>query len=680
MRTPRYQLAIGLTSDRSFARGVACLLAIAILCGSCGSSFGQSSLEKKLGALIEPHAGTVSVAVKHLVTGETACHNDDRPSPTASLIKLPLMVSAYAKIERGELSLDQVLTLSEKDKVPGSGILTENFSEGTRFSLRDAIHLMIAFSDNTATNLVVDAVGLAQVSDDMAALGCPETKLHSKVFRRDTSIFPERSRQFGLGSTTAREMVSLLEKLHAGQLVGPTASKQMFQHLLACHDRNKLARHLPAGIEFAHKTGEVVDCKTDAGLIMAPSGPIAICVLTHQNADHNWGDDNEANVLCAEIGKVVYRHFHPDEETPSPSGVLKIGSQGDLVEDLQRTLNRALHPPPDLAVDGDFGPATQAAVLQFQKARGLSESGEVTDDVWQALGPLVTEDEPVPAPEVVNAEVMTRVEEEPQDGPPFVTARAWAILDGTSGELLAGLHADEPREMASTTKIMTAYVALQMVQEQPQLLQELVTFSRKADVTDGSTAGIREGEQLAVDELMYGLLLPSGNDASVAIAEHFGGKLPEGNGGDSISRHDRFIAAMNNMADKLGLRETEFRNPHGLPHPEHVASARDLGRLAWIALQDKNFQRYVNTRQRGCALVGPAGYCRHVVWKNTNQLLAINGYDGVKTGTTGAAGACLVARGQRNGQSRIIVVLGSGTSEARYVDIRNLFRWSWSLD
>jgi D-alanyl-D-alanine carboxypeptidase (penicillin-binding protein 5/6) len=183
-----------------------------------------------------------------------------------------------------------------------------------------------------------------------------------------------------------------------------------------------------------------------------------------------------------------------------------------------------------------------------------------------------------------------------------------------------------------------------------------------------------------VDELMYGLLLPSGNDASVAIAEHFGGKLPEGNGSDSISRQDRFIAAMNNMADQLGLRETEFRNPHGLPHPEHVASARDLGRLAWIALQDKNFQRYVNTRQRGCALVGPAGYCRHVVWKNTNQLLAINGYDGVKTGTTGAAGACLVARGQRHGQSRIIVVLGSGTSEARYVDIRNLFRWSWSID
>jgi D-alanyl-D-alanine carboxypeptidase (penicillin-binding protein 5/6) len=140
------------------------------------------------------------------------------------------------------------------------------------------------------------------------------------------------------------------------------------------------------------------------------------------------------------------------------------------------------------------------------------------------------------------------------------------------------------------------------------------------------------------------------------------------------------MSAMNDAANELGMHRTQWQNPHGLPHADHVTSARDLATLAWHAMNDPLFRRYVGTVQRGCQVTGPSGYRRNVRWQNTNRLLTIQGFDGIKTGTTSAAGACLVSRGRSGGKSRIVVVLGSDSSDARYVDTRNLFRWSWTLD
>ena len=139
--------------------------------------------------------------------------------PTASLIKFPVMVEAYRQAEEDGLDLAEMVTLHDDDKVPGSGILTVHFSEGATFSLRDAIRLMIAYSDNTATNLVLDEIGLKSTAETMEEMGFPETKIHSKVYRRDTSVFPERSPKYGLGSTTADDMVALLKRLHARELI-----------------------------------------------------------------------------------------------------------------------------------------------------------------------------------------------------------------------------------------------------------------------------------------------------------------------------------------------------------------------------------------------------------------------------------------------------------------------------
>jgi serine-type D-Ala-D-Ala carboxypeptidase (penicillin-binding protein 5/6) len=363
---------------------------------------------------------------------------------------------------------------------------------------------------------------------------------------------------------------------------------------------------------------------------------------------------------------------------PSPKGALRSGDTGPAVEDLQRRLNARLDPSPALDVDGDFGAATRAAVARFQRSRDLEPTGVADEKTRQALGNGPVAEPAVPAPEVVNARPPRRQPPDPLDGPPFVTAKAWAVADGKTGEILRGERADEPRAMASTTKIMTALVVLRLAGRDPAAMGEEVTFSERADKTTGSTAGVRAGERLPVRELLYGLLLPSGNDAAVALAEHFGGRLPPPP--DAPGEADplpRFVAEMNRVAAELGLRQTRFANPNGLPARGHHSSARDLATLARHALALPDFARVVSTARHGCTLLDGRGGRRDVAWTNTNRLLETEGYDGVKTGTTTAAGSCLVASGRRGGDHLIVVVLGCDSSGSRDADARNLFRWAW---
>jgi D-alanyl-D-alanine carboxypeptidase (penicillin-binding protein 5/6) len=231
------------------------------------------------------------------------------------------------------------------------------------------------------------------------------------------------------------------------------------------------------------------------------------------------------------------------------------------------------------------------------------------------------------------------------------------------------------------TKVMTAYLVARLAESSPEILDEVVTFSRRADDTIGSTAGVRTGESLPVRELLYGLLLPSGNDASVALAEHFGHRLRPGGNGDSrpaeSDPYEDFVAGMNAVAGQLGMEHAHFKNTHGLTETGHECSPRDMLKLAYAAMQSTLFRETVRTSVHGCQLEGPGGYRRNVRWKNTNRLLNIEGFDGIKTGTTSAAGACLASRGTRGEHTLLVVVMGAASSDSRYADSRNLYRWAW---
>ncbi len=654
-------------------------------------------LADRIGALIERHEGDVALAVVNLDTGESLFRRASEPMPTASLIKLAVLIEAWRQDRAGLISLDDEVTLREEDKVPGSGILTTHFSAGTKIPLRDAVRLMVVFSDNTATNLVLDKVGLKSVNDTMASLGCHDTSMHAKVFRGDTSIAPERSKRFGLGSITARQAVSLLARIHRKELFDSKACDAMLADLAACDDKLKVRRGLPAGAKWAHKTGSVNAVRTDAGLLETPSGTVALCILTANNKDTSWGDENAAEVLCGEIGKAVFAAFSRRSDgtsldkkpTPPP---LTVDANGDLVADLQRTLNAVLSPSADLSVDGDFGSVTEAAVKRFQREKGLEASGVVDEKTWKSLGPIVTDDTPVLDPMAIAREAAELPIAPPDDpnAPPYVTAAAWAIGDAVTGKILWESKGDEPRDMASTTKIMCALVVLDLAAKDPALLDAIVTISENADKTPGSTADVRAGEKIPVRELLYGLLLPSGNDAARAFAEHFGPRFePPADypkGADRSDPAERFVAEMNRTAKRIGLSVSGFRNPHGLTVEGHKASPADLIRLARAALEHELFRDVISTRLHGYTITGEGGYQRNCRWENTNKLLGIAGYAGVKTGTTDAAGACLVSLadppavmkdGPLKDRKLIIAVLGATSSDARYTDTRNLFRWAW---
>jgi beta-lactamase class A len=291
-----------------FRKLVAVLLIVAFVPASLVAQ--EKSLEARILPLATGYKGKVAVAVKNLESGESYYLDADDEMPTASLIKFMIMLEAYMQVSEGKVKLDDRMTLRKADMVPGSGILTYHFSDGATFSFRDAIHLMMVYSDNTATNLVLDHIGLPSTNKRLDEWGFPHTKLNAKVFLGSkTSLDKERSKKFGLASTTARETVQLLEKVQQGKVVSPEVCKEMLEHMKKCEDKLKLKRYLPAKIVVANKSGTVSDARTDCGILYLPAGPVAICVLTTSTADKNYNDDNPGNVVIGRIAQQVYEHY-----------------------------------------------------------------------------------------------------------------------------------------------------------------------------------------------------------------------------------------------------------------------------------------------------------------------------------------------------------------------------------
>lgn len=218
------------------------------------------------------------------------------------------------------------------------------------------------------------------------------------------------------------------------------------------------------------------------------------------------------------------------------------------------------------------------------------------------------------------------------------SARACVIIDEVSGRVLLSHNADTPLPMASTTKVMTALLALEK-----GCLSDPVTCGRNAFGVPGTSIYLSLGETLTLEQMLYGLMLQSGNDAAVAIAEHIGGTAEE------------FCRMMTARAGELGCTDTVFLTPHGLPCDGHHTTARDLALIAREAMTHPVFRSIVSTRRATIPWQG-RGYER--VLNNKNRLLAAyEGATGIKTGYTRAAGRCLVFGAERDGMRIIGVVL-----------------------
>ena len=222
---------------------------------------------------------------------------------------------------------------------------------------------------------------------------------------------------------------------------------------------------------------------------------------------------------------------------------------------------------------------------------------------------------------------------------PDVSARACVVIEAESGRVLYQKNAQERLPMASTTKIITALVALEQGNR-----EDVVKISSSAAGTEGSSMYLESGETMTLEELLYGLMLASGNDAAVAIAEHFGGI-------------DAFVTLMNEKAEQIGAKNSHFSNPNGLPDESHYSTAADMAKITAYALKNPDFARIVATKSYRIAGEGKA-YPRSLT--NHNKLLSMyDGCIGVKTGFTKVAGRCLVSAAKRNNMTLICVTLNA---------------------
>jgi beta-lactamase class A len=270
-------------------------------------------LHRTLDSLASAHRGVVGYTVHNLDTGERLERRGDETFPTASLIKVPILVTVFDLVEQGQLSLGDELTLLRIDKVPGAGNL-QFMHDGATITVRDAAWLMSVTSDNTATNLLLDRIVIRRVWEKMEKLGLPHTKVHSKVFLRIASVAMDSSVKYGLGVTTPNEMARLFALLADGKAVSAKADSTMLDILAHNEDYNAMQRHVEA-LAVPHKTGATDQVRTECALFPLQSRVVA-CVLTKENADQRWLLDNEALVTLGNMGRAVVSAWPRKAVTP----------------------------------------------------------------------------------------------------------------------------------------------------------------------------------------------------------------------------------------------------------------------------------------------------------------------------------------------------------------------------
>ncbi len=274
-----------------------------------------ASLRRVLDSIADAHHGVVGYSVIDLENDARLSRRGDETFPTASLIKVAILVTVYDLVAKNELSLYDPLTVLKIDQVPGSGI-AQYLHNGTLLTIHDAAWLMITISDNTTTNLLLDRIIIRRVWDKMEALGLQHTKVHSKSFRRNSSVAYDSSVKYGLGVTTANEMARLFELLARGKAVSPKADSEMLD-ILQHNNNDLMLQRFAGGVRAAHKDGETDQVRTECSLFYLRNRVVA-CVLTKENKDTRWLVDNEGNVTLARMGEAIVNAWGGAPAPPPP--------------------------------------------------------------------------------------------------------------------------------------------------------------------------------------------------------------------------------------------------------------------------------------------------------------------------------------------------------------------------
>ncbi len=274
----------------------------------------DTKLQVALNALVKDFHGDVGIYVRHLRTGRTASVRADELFPTASLIKVPILLGTFDALERGQLSYDSILTFRDsltynRDDLAG------NLRDSSKIAVAKLTMLMISLSDNTASLWLQGLVGGASINAWLHEHGFDSTRVNSRVAGRESA----RS-QYGWGQTTPREMANLVTRIREGRAVSASASETMYRHLTRSYWNGQALSQLPPWVQAASKQGMVDRARSEVVLVNAPSGDYVFSICTRNQADTSWTNENEGYMLIRRLSALLWKTFEPRHPYTPPAG------------------------------------------------------------------------------------------------------------------------------------------------------------------------------------------------------------------------------------------------------------------------------------------------------------------------------------------------------------------------
>lgn len=296
--------------QRNFKRPTLSWLAV-LFCFSLAPAKGQL-LPDSVAKVVESFRGELYFAAKDLSSGQVLEYRGDAAVQTASVIKVPVLIELFAQASERRLILSDVVAYTGENRVPGTGIL-QDLGPGLHLTLRDLAVLMTVLSDNTATNVLIDRLSLNAINGRLQQLGLPRTRLFKKVFKEAPPGLNEEEKKWGLGVTTPREMMQLMEKLHRKELVDMASSEAMLEILSRQRNRDNIPRYLYGeawkDLRIAHKTGALNRVRNDVGIVYTPDGDYILSLFAQQSEDQKWTPDNAASLALGQLAKAILLHF-----------------------------------------------------------------------------------------------------------------------------------------------------------------------------------------------------------------------------------------------------------------------------------------------------------------------------------------------------------------------------------
>jgi beta-lactamase class A len=269
----------------------------------------DAALRKKLQPIVSAFHGDVGIYVHHLKTGKTVAINADTIFPTASMIKIPITIGIFNKIEQGKINYDTILTYRDSLLYEGEDILG-SFKDGEKIALSKVLMLMITTSDNTASLWCQTLAGKGtEINDWLSSNGFEHTRVNSRTPGRE-----QNRTKYGWGQTTPREMAGLLMKIHHGKVITPRASERIYRNLIRIYYDGQSLTQIPPYIQVASKSGSVDQSRSEVVLVNAPHGDYVFCVITKNQKDSSWRSNNEGYVLLRNVSKIIWKHFEADSK------------------------------------------------------------------------------------------------------------------------------------------------------------------------------------------------------------------------------------------------------------------------------------------------------------------------------------------------------------------------------